>query len=147
MPVNPGLTYQFLPKSVFSVALLPPDDNELAIALNEGGEIVSTAGFNRSQRGVLCSNCTRNCWKGGYVWTREDYREQGIFKDLFYWGLEQLGGDKVYISEDSTTQRLVAARYELAIPAVLPPRTRPPLEEVREWEARMPSIEEAVRNA
>jgi hypothetical protein len=145
VPVSPGLTYQWIPDAALQAVSLPWLEVKYAVALNEAGEIVSCAGFDRSKRGTGCLACTQTCYWGGIVYTRADYRRQGIFKDLFAWGQAELEADPIYISENSTSQKLIAFRYELRIPLVLPPRAQPALEAFRAFELLIPTIEEAMR--
>ncbi len=111
-------------------------NEDVAVAVNETGEVISMVSFNTAYRGRMCSSCTGNCATGGMVWTRSDYREQGIFRGLFEWAQAALGVDKVYIHNKSQTGVLVAQRFELAVPVI----EMPPVGNLYEEEMKMTDL-------
>ena len=86
------------------------------VALNSNNECVSLCTQSWPMRYQLCDSCTGKCAWGGIQWTREDYRGQGIFTNLFFWLKEEAGLDKTYISKNYPFHFLLADKYNFSIP-------------------------------
>lgn len=112
-----GISFRLLTEQETRDVGLYAPDQAIGAALNEDGECVSLASFRWTERGSWCDSCTGKCSGGErIVWTRTDYQQQGIFKELFFWTKEQLGIDRVYITSNGAFGRLLASRYDLIIP-------------------------------
>lgn len=86
------------------------------IATNENNECIALSSQSWVNRGSLCNNCNFKCSQGGIIWTREDYRSQGIFTELFFWTRDQAEITKTYISKSGPFHALLAEKYGLYVP-------------------------------
>ena len=118
-----GYTYRILSYedlqyfiNFFDFPNLKRRDIIFGIAINNNNECISISSQNWRLRGSLCDDCTQNCGQGGWVWTREDYRNQGIFKSLFAWVSSKAGIEKIYISKSGEWHRLFANKNGLIYP-------------------------------
>jgi hypothetical protein len=112
-----GISFRLLTEQETRDVGLYAPDQAIGAALNEDGECVSLASLRWTDRGSWCDSCTGKCAGGETaVWTRADYQQQGIFKELFFWTKGQLGIDRVYVASIGAFGRLLASRYDLIIP-------------------------------
>lgn len=110
------ITYVMISPEQLSLFGTSSEYRVFGAALNEQNECVSLSSLSWALRERLCSNCTKTCSQGGYIWTREDYQSQGIFNELFSFIKEQSGIDKVYISKTGPFHLLLAEKYGLFVP-------------------------------
>jgi GNAT superfamily N-acetyltransferase len=93
--MSQDLVFRFLTEDEKS-AIRADVSSYIVVALDDN-KIVSIHGFSILGRYINCSSCTGNCAEGSLiVWTRPEYRRQGIFKSMHEWAVEEAGFDKVY---------------------------------------------------
>lgn len=86
-------------------------------AINRDNECVSISTQNWLEtRNRFCSNCTQHCSWGGILWTRQDYRGQGIFTKLYYWTKDLAGIDKIYLSKTWDLHKVLSDKYDVHYP-------------------------------
>ena len=86
-------------------------------AINKDNECVSISTQTWSEtRNRFCEECTQHCSWGGIVWTRQDFRRQGIFTNLYYWVKDLAGIDRIYVSKTWELHKVLADRYDLHYP-------------------------------
>jgi hypothetical protein len=92
-----------------------PPNQPIAIAVLDN-KIVSVRSWDLGYRYKNCSVCPGNCAQGGsLLWTRREYRRQGIFRALHDWSVEDAGYSKIYYGGDAIPSdgRAIAWKYAL----------------------------------
>jgi hypothetical protein len=78
-----------------------PVQDFVAVAMLDN-KLISVKDFTVRYRYKNCSTCVGNCAAGDkLVWTRKEYRRQGIFKSLYSWAVKDAGWDKDYTGGDA----------------------------------------------
>jgi hypothetical protein len=111
-----GIEFRWLTDEEKS-AISWPLETPVAIAILDN-KIVSVRSWDLQYRYKNCDVCPGDCAQGGsLLWTRKEYRRQGIFKALHEWSVEDAGYSKIYYGGTAIPRDGYAIAWKYALKA------------------------------
>jgi len=95
MSGHAGTEFRFLTYEEKQTSTSIDPTAEVAVAIDPGNNVVSFFYFH-GLRGTPCLECVKTCLTTMMLWTIPNRRDEGIFKALYVWVMEQKQPNKMY---------------------------------------------------